>query len=333
MTLPRPLGFHAVPPRAPHARYAGLGPSLTAAFGTRVAKIALDGGYTCPNRDGTLAHGGCSYCGEGSRGLIARRGAIARQFAAAVALRRETKFIAYFQAFTSTYAPLAVLRAHWREALAQPGVVGLALSTRPDCLGDDVVAELAALARALPVWVELGLESGNDAVLAKLNRAHDTACFVAAVERLTRANIACVAHLIFGLPQEPMAQALATVDMLAELPVWGLKVHPFHIVATAPIAAAWRRGHVPVPECGDYVAHAAAAVARWPADRVVHRLTGAAPGPQHLAPAWATEPRKLLSLIDAELSARGWDQGCLRRVSTSGSSATTAAAPDHPAAL
>lgn len=309
ISTPQPLGF--VTPRPGKARYNKLGQVLRATFGEQVAKISLDGGYTCPNRDGTIAKGGCSYCGEGSRGLIERSGSLERQFAAAKALRKEKKFIAYFQAFTGTYAPLAILQQQWQSALSQVGVVGLAISTRPDCLEADTVTALAALAKKVPLWLELGLESPFDATLAKINRGHDVACFAAATEQLAAKGIACVAHLIFGLPQDPPEAGLAAIELVNRLPIWGVKIHPFHVVEGAPLAALWRRGRLPLMERQTYVELAARAVAMLRADIVVHRLSGSGAGTKHLAPDWGVQTKKLLTAIEAELAQNNWRQGQL----------------------
>jgi radical SAM protein (TIGR01212 family) len=305
---PRPLGL-VEPPVGPGG-WRTLGSVLRATFGEPVYKVSLDGGYTCPNRDGTRGEGGCVYCAEGSRGLILRAGSIIRQFAHGAAGRHEQRFIAYFQSYSGTYAPLEILREHWRTALAQPGVVGLAISTRPDCLPADVVDALAELAQTTPLWVELGLESADDATLRKLGRAHDAAEFADAARRLAAAGVPVVGHLIFGLPQEAPDGGLRSLEWLAGQPVWGVKIHPFHVIEGAPLAKAWRRGHIAVPELDDYVALAAEAVARMPADWTVHRLTGAAPREIHLAPAWGRQPRRILAEIEARLRARGDVQGC-----------------------
>lgn len=304
----RPLKF---PPAqaGTHARYNKLGPLLRAAFGEQVAKISLDGGYTCPNRDGTVAVGGCNYCGEGSRGMIARAGAIERQFAAAVALRKERKYIAYFQAYSGTYAPVAVLREHWRIACAQSGVVGLAISTRPDCLEAETIDHLAKLSERMPLWVELGLESANDATLRRINRGHDVACFEMGVHRLAERGIAVVAHLIFGLPQDPPDGGLHAVRLINRLPIWGVKIHPFHVVRGAPIAKLWERGALDLIDRDTYVTLAAQAIASLRQDIVVHRLTGSGAGPKHLAPAWGVETKKIGAAVEALLLKNDWRQG------------------------
>lgn len=308
-TAARPLGFAQA--QLGKAGYNKLGPVLRAAFGEQVAKISLDGGYTCPNRDGTVASGGCSYCGEGSRGMIARSGSLERQFAAAVALRKEKKYIAYFQSYSGTYAPLTVLQRQWQSVLAQPGVVGLAISTRPDCLEAETLSALASLSKKIPLWLELGLESPYDTTLAKINRGHDVACFVAATERLAAHGIACVAHLIFGLPQDPTDAGLEAVKLVNRLPIWGVKIHPFHVVAGAPLATLWQRGKLPLIERETYIGLTARAVAMLRSDIVIHRLSGSGAGPKHLAPAWGVETKKLLTAIEAALATNNWRQGQL----------------------
>ncbi len=275
-----------------------------------MARISLDGGYTCPNRDGTLADNGCAYCGEGSRGLIARSGTITRQYQAAIARRRESRFIPYFQAYSGTYAPLTVLRDHWDTAERLPGACGLAVSTRPDCLQPDIVADLAQRARRIPLWVEVGLESAHDETLRRMGRAHDSQCFVHGVERLAAAGVPTVAHIIFGWPGETPQQALDSIAFLQSLPIWGIKIHPFHVVAGSPIAALWQRGRLELMGAETYAELAARAITMLPDHWIIHRLTGAGAGPKHLAPDWAVQPRKLLNRIDRILEANGWIQGC-----------------------
>ncbi|RMF16921.1 MAG: TIGR01212 family radical SAM protein [Candidatus Dadabacteria bacterium] len=309
LTPPVPKGFRF--PDIEEHLFRKLGPVLRASFGEQVARISLDGGYTCPNRDGTLASGGCTYCGEGSRALIPRAGSISRQFLESVSFRKERAFIAYFQSFSGTYAPLDVLQRQWREARSLPGVVGLAISTRPDCLPKPVIRELARLANELPLWIELGLESADDATLRRINRAHDVNCFVEAAGQLADAGIPVVAHLIFGLPQEPDDAPQRAISLINGLPVWGLKIHPFHVVRGAPIARAWERGKLSLKSRDWYVDQAADALTRLRPDIVVHRITGSGAGPKHLAPDWAVQTKKLYSDIERRLRKRNLRQGAL----------------------
>ena len=228
--------------------YRDLNSYLKGRFGERVQKITLDAGLTCPNRDGRVGAGGCLYCnarGSGT-GAWGRGQSIPAQMEAGIArLSRRygaARFIAYFQSFSNTYAPLARLRELYEAALASPQVVGLSIGTRPDCLGDDVLDLLAGYARDRLVWLELGLQSAHDATLARLNRGHDAACFSEAAARAAARGLAVVAHVILGLPGEGPREMAATARYLARLPVHGVKIHLLYVdqgFRTGPAPRGW----------------------------------------------------------------------------------------------
>lgn len=304
---PLPLGF-PYPRRKPGERILHLGPYLREAMGGKVYKISLDGGYTCPNRDGTLGFGGCAYCGEGARGLIFR-GSISRQIAAALASRREPIFFAYFQAFTSTYAPFPILKTHWDEALANPRIRGLVISTRPDCLEEETLRYLKALHERIPLWIEIGVESLSDSVLRRMNRCHTVEQSLKALHRLGEVGIPTVAHLIVGLPGDSWEELYEKLPLLLSTPIFGIKIHPFHVVEGAPLAELWRRGRLKLLTRDEYVEGVGRLLRMLPPYLVIHRLTGAGPGRKHLAPQWVIAPRLLLQQIEAWMETHEAFQG------------------------
>jgi len=304
---PLPLGF-LQPSLDPPARIQHLGPYLKKIFGERVYKISLDGGYTCPNRDGTLGTGGCAYCAEGSRGLI-HRGGITRQIEIALSHRRERIFFAYFQSFTSTYAPFATLRSHWEEALRHPAISGLVISTRPDCLTEDMIRYWQDISQRIPLWIEVGIESLDDGVLKRMNRCHTLAQGLDALYLLGESGIPVCAHLIVGLPGDSLETFYKKLPVLISTPIFGLKIHPFHVVEGAPIAELWKRGKLELLTLDQYVEGVGNLLRLIPEEILIHRLTGAGPGARHLAPRWATAPRVLIRRIEGWLAERNARQG------------------------
>ncbi|MBI5521286.1 MAG: TIGR01212 family radical SAM protein [Desulfarculus sp.] len=280
-----------------------LGPVLRARFGGPVAKIGLEAGLGCPNRDGTLGHGGCAYCPPAGSGRGQGRSSITRQLEqglerlaarASRAGREMPRVLAYFQAHTSTHAPAETLALLFEEARAFPGLAGLVVSTRPDCLDPPRWDLLNRLHERLPLWLELGLQSAHGPTLAAINRGHGLACFDAAVAQARARGIEVVAHVILGLPGEGIAQTNATARHLASLGLWGVKMHNLMVLEGAPLAADHAAGRFTPWPLEQWAAAAAHFLARLPRQTVIHRLA-ADPGPERLlAPAWAA--RKDLAL-------------------------------------
>ncbi|MCE5242268.1 MAG: TIGR01212 family radical SAM protein [Syntrophobacteraceae bacterium] len=284
-------------------------------FGCRVQKITLDAGLTCPNRDGTLDTRGCIYCNErgSGTGAAGRALGIARQIqegkAYLGARYKARKFLAYFQSFSNTYAPLAVLRNLYGEALADPDVVGLSIGTRPDCAPDDVLDYLASVARSRLVWIEYGLQSANDATLTRIRRGHDSATFSDAVRRTKERGIPVCAHVILGLPGETMEDMLRTASFLVAHQIDAVKIHLLYVVRGTTLDEWYRDGRY---DCLTRKAYATAVgefLALLPPDVVIQRLT-ADPHPEELvAPAWALEKQKNLQAIAKYMEERGLVQG------------------------
>jgi len=296
-------------------RITDLNSHLRGIFGCRVQKITIDAGLSCPNRDGTIAIGGCIYCnprgsgtGAHARGLSitaqleAGKAAMARRYHA-------RKFIAYFQAFSNTYAPASHLRALYDEALAVDDVVGLSIGTRPDCVSEPVLALLQEYARRHLVWVEYGLQSARDATLAGINRGHDAACFLNAVTTTRARGLPVCAHIILGLPNETRADMQFTAATLAAAEVDGVKIHNLYVVRGTPLEAQFAAGRYRCLEREEYADLVVDVLERLPARVVIQRLTGD-PHPDELtAPDWCRDKRATLAAIRTALERRDSWQG------------------------
>ena len=299
-------------------RYYAYNRYLRDVFGHKVFKVPLDAGFTCPNRDGTAGTGGCAFCSaRGSGDFAGTRGhSLEAQFAA-VRARMRRKWatrhcIAYFQAFTNTYAPVDRLRACFETALGFDGVVGLAVATRPDCLPAGVVDYLAELHQRTFLWVELGLQTVHEDTAARMNRGHDYACYLDGVAALRRRGIRVCAHIINGLPGESRAGMLETARAVAAQDVQGIKIHLLHLMEDTPLAAACARAPFPLMERADYVELVCDQLELLPPEMVVQRLTGDAPRDRLVGPAWSIQKWEVLNAIDRELARRDTWQGCRR---------------------
>jgi hypothetical protein len=302
--------------------YLDLNTHLRGRFGVRVQKITLDAGLSCPNRDGRVGVGGCLYCnsrGSGT-GAWARGVSLAEQLREGLARLKSRygadRFIAYFQSFSNTYAPVARLRSLYDEVLSFPEVVGLSLGTRPDCLADDVLDLLAGYAQERLLWLELGLQSAQDRTLEILNRGHDAACFSGAVERAAARGLEVVAHVILGLPGEGPREMRATAAYLARLPLQGVKIHLLYVVKGAGLARLYQEGACACLTEDEYVRLVADFVERLPAHFVIHRLTGDPHRHELLAPDWCLDKARVLRRILEEFASRGSRQGstCCRNL-------------------
>jgi hypothetical protein len=283
-------------------------------FGATVHKLPVDAGFTCPNRDGRLGTGGCSYCdGRGSR--LRQAGplpSVADQVRAGMAhyRRRGVRlFIPYFQTFTNTDAPPGHLRRLYDEALSFPDTVGLAVGTRPDCLPPPVVALLASYLPAREVWVELGVQSMHDRTLEALNRCHTAEAVRRAVRRAAAAGLRVCAHVILGLPGETPEEMRETARRLAGLPIAGVKIHLLLVLEGTPLAQRFRRGEFSVPTLPEYASLAADFLEILPPGVVIQRLTADGYADVLLAPSWANRKLEVLDAITAELRRRGTRQG------------------------
>jgi radical SAM protein (TIGR01212 family) len=296
-------------------RYYAFSRFLKERFGTKVYRVTIDGGFTCPNVDGTVAVGGCVYCDNRSFSPNRRlpRTTIREQVQRGVTILQERygvgRFIAYFQAATNTYAPVEKLRRLYDEALDHPQIIGLAIGTRPDCVPGPVLDLLQTYARDRYVCLELGLQSIHDRSLDWMNRGHHYDAFVDAVQRCQGRGLDLCAHVILGLPGETHADMLATADALAALPVDAVKIHNLHVVKDTPMEKMYHAGEVRMMEQDDYVQVVCDFLERLPPHMVIHRLNGDAPPDYLVAPLWCLDKPRLLRAIHAELERRESWQG------------------------
>ena len=276
-------------------------------FGCKVYKLSLDGGFTCPNRDGTLGFGGCAFCTpEGSGEFAEKPGqGISRQLERAKARVadkcRSGKYIAYFQSFTGTYGPVDKLEDLYRAALEPEEILGLAIGTRPDCLPEETVALLKELNRFKPVSVELGLQTANDAVAQDMNRCYDTWQYVDAVRRLKDAGLEVVTHIILGLPTETEKDMLLTTKTALEAGTDGVKFHLLHVLRGSRLEERYARGEFACLTLEEYGAILKKCVALLPPEIVVHRITGDGARRELVAPLWSLDKKSVLNYLNGLL--------------------------------
>lgn len=292
-----------------------FGQDLLRRHGERVHKIALDAGFTCPNRDGTKGRGGCSFCNnisfspdaDARLGLAAQ---IAKARRAIAQRTRARKFIAYFQAYTNTYDKVDALEALYRRALTEPDMVGISIGTRPDCVSSDVLDLLDRFRdQGLEVWLELGLQSAFDKTLERVNRGHTFAEYRDTAVAARQRGISVCTHLIVGLPGETEEHCHATLDSVLEIGVDGLKLHPLHVVGHTLLAHQWRQGEYLPLTRKEYIGMAANLIERTPEKIVYHRVTATASRDVLLAPAWCAEKWNVLNGIEIEMRQRHTRQG------------------------
>jgi radical SAM protein (TIGR01212 family) len=298
-------------------RYNDFSSYLRGIFGCRVQKITIDAGLTCPNRDGTVSTGGCIYCNTKGSGTGAHSAGISitdqivKAKAAIVRRYKAKKFIAYFQSFSNTYAPLATLRRLYDEALAIEGVVGLSIGTRPDCVDPSILDLLETYAESRMVWVEYGLQSAHNATLEFINRGHNFECFQGAVEATRNRGIKICAHVILGLPHETRKQMLETADRLAELEIDGIKLHLLYVIKGTRLDELYTLGKYRCLEQEEYVNIVCDFLERTPDRVVIQRLTGDPHPAELVAPQWSLKKAETLAMIDNIMQKRNTRQGQL----------------------
>ena len=292
-------------------RYYSLNRYLREQFGEKVYKLALDGGMSCPNRDGTLGTGGCIFCSAGGSGDFAegRCDSVAAQIERAKGrIRSKTgaeNFIAYFQSYTNTYAPVEYLQQIFTEAIAEPSIVALSIGTRPDCLPQEVVELLARLNRRKPVWVELGLQTIHESTARYIRRGYELPVYEDALRRLKAAGLTVIVHVILGLPGESREMMLQTVDYLSgDHRPDGIKLQLLHVLEDTDLAEDWRAGAFQCMEMDEYFDILFECLSRLPEDMVIHRLTGDGPKKLLLAPLWTGDKKRVLNALNRELERR-----------------------------
>lgn len=276
-------------------------------FGCKVYKLAIDAGFTCPNRDGTLSHGGCSFCSAAGGGDFAEKRCVSisdqlEKAKARVAFKNKSgKYIAYFQSFTNTYAPVAVLESLYRQAIEPEEILGLSIGTRPDCLPDDVVELLARINQEKPVSVELGLQTVHDETAEGFNRGYKTEVYFDAVRRLKAAGIEVVTHIILGLPGETPEMMEETARRVCEAGTDGVKFHLLHVLRGTRLEQQYREGKFTCMTLPEYAAVLKRCLAQVPENVVVHRITGDGAKKDLVAPMWSADKKAVLAYLQEYL--------------------------------
>lgn len=297
-------------------RYRSLSDELLEKFGTKVYKVALDGGFTCPNRDGTLGTRGCIFCLGGS-GAFAEGmcGSVTEQIEKAEErVGRKAhggKYIAYFQSYTNTYGPAEKMRSLFTEAMSRPEVVALSVATRPDCLGDEVMDLLTELNGIKPVWVELGLQTIHERTAEYIRRGYPLAVFDDAVARLKAAGIYTVVHMIIGLPGETPEMIRETAEYIGKSGADGVKFQLLHVLSGTDLAEDYGKGLFGAMSIEDYVSVLERCVESVPPEMCVHRLTGDGEKAHLLAPLWSADKKTVLNYIAKRFNEDGVVQGSL----------------------
>jgi radical SAM protein (TIGR01212 family) len=279
---------------------------LKQTFGRKMIKLSIDGGFTCPNRDGTKGTGGCLFCSSGGGGGFASD--IDGQIKLLSNKWPNAGYLAYFQEHTNTYAPVDELREKYGRVLSDPRIEGLVIGTRPDCLPDDVLDLLSDIRRTNFMWVELGFQTSKPETVELINRCYENSVFREAVHDLRSIGINAVGHMILGLPGESRDDMMRTMDYMIDSGIWGIKFHLLNVVKGARLADEFP-GYQPFESMDEYIELVCDMLERLPRDIVVHRLTADAPRSELIAPEWSCKKRTILNGINHELSARDTYQG------------------------
>lgn len=298
-------------------QYYSLNDFLTDKYGEKVYKLALNGGMTCPNRDGLIDTRGCIFCSAGGSGEFAGNPcmSVTKQIEEGKKLLSSkysgSKYIAYFQAYTNTYADISYLRRIFYEAVNHPDIVCLSIATRPDCLPDDVISLLNELNRIKPVWIELGLQTIHERTARYIRRGYELPVFDDAVKRLKAAGIDIIVHMIIGLPNETKQDMLDTASYIASLHIQGIKLQLLHVLKGTDLATDYQNGIFKTLDIDEYIDILMAIIEILPPDMVIHRLTGDGPKRLLIAPEWSAGKKFVLNRINSELKSRSIQQGRL----------------------
>ncbi len=279
-------------------RYNNLNDFLKNKFGERVLKICIDGGFTCPNRDGTCGAGGCIFCGERGSGehLSADQNIVAPR-----ATQEANKFIAYFQNFSNTYADIEILKSKYDEALQTPQIVALAVATRPDCINEDVVKLLKSYSDKYYVYVELGLQTSNDETAKFINRGYTSDVFTKAVKILNRYEIDVVTHIMVGLPNETIDDVKNTVEFINKHNIQGLKIHSTYVIKNTKLCELYEQGKYTPLTLEEYIESATYVITHISQDVIIHRISGDAPRDLLVAPEWNLHKKWIINGITKKL--------------------------------
>ncbi len=297
-------------------RYHSLDYDLKEKFGEKLYKLSLDGGMTCPNRDGTISTGGCIFCsGEGSGDFAVKKGSdIHQQIEQAKLLITDkfqgNRFIAYFQSFTNTYAPTEYLRELFWNVIQRDDIAVLDIATRPDCLEHDKLRLIEELAAVIPVWIELGLQTSDDNTAQRVNRGYPTNVYAKAVKELHDTGANVITHMIIGLPQESKEQMLNTANYISCCGSDGIKLQLLHILKGTMLAQMFERNEFEALTEEEYISILCDIISILPKNMVIHRLTGDGNKQKLIAPKWSGNKKRVLNLINHELKVRNIIQGC-----------------------
>lgn len=297
--------------------YHSLDYMLRERFHEKIYKVTLNGGMTCPNRDGTLGNRGCIFCSSGGSGDFAASSELSitdqieQQKAMLTGKRPIQKYIAYFQAYTNTYGSPAYLRSIFTEAIRHPDIVALSIGTRPDCLGEEVLELLDELNRQKPVWIELGLQTIHERTARYIRRGYPLACFEEAVRNLRSRQIEVIVHTILGLPQETPEQILQTMDYLNHMDIQGIKLQLLHVLRGTDLAEDYEKGLFSVYTQEEYLNLLISCLEHLSPEIVIHRLTGDGPKELLIAPLWASRKREVLNHLHHQMKVRNTWQGRL----------------------
>lgn len=295
--------------------YFSLDYMLRSQFGEKVYKVTLNGGMSCPNRDGKIGRRGCIFCSEGGSGDFAADASLSiteqinSQIALLSAKRPISKYIAYFQAYTNTYGPVEYLERIFTEAISHPSVVALSIGTRPDCLGEEVLSLLERLNQIKPVWVELGLQTIHPATAQYIRRGYPLSCFEEAVRELRLRNITVIVHTILGLPGETKEDILSTMEYLNTREIQGIKLQLLHVLRGTDLASDYEKGLFQVYEREEYLDLLIDCLEHLSPSIVIHRITGDGPKDLLIAPLWASRKREVLNLLHHKMKEQGSYQG------------------------
>lgn len=296
--------------------YYSLDYHLKERYGGKIYKVALDGGFTCPNRDGTLGTGGCIFCSGGSGEFAGDRClTISEQIDRGIAGLTKFKakgYIAYYQAYTNTYGDIPYLKKVYDPAFSHPQITAVSVATRPDCVSDEVADLLSEYSRKKPVWVELGLQTKHDRTAELIRRGYELSCFEEAVRRLRERGLEVIVHVILGLPGENKEDMLETISYLNSMDIQGIKLQLLHVIEETDLAGYYRAGGFSVLTMEEYVSLVCLCIGHLSEEIVVHRITGDGPSTRLVAPLWSRNKLQVLNAIHHQMKQQGIYQGCLR---------------------
>lgn len=296
-------------------RFYSLNNYLKEKFGHKIYKVSLDGGFTCPNRDGKISYKGCLFCSDrGSGEFTGERGKsiteqIDEQLEFIYKKNSDNDVIAYFQNFTNTYAPIDYLRKIYYEALSHEKVIGIAIATRPDCLNDEILNLLSEINEKFFLWIELGLQTAENNIAKIINRGYDTDCYINICKKLNERNIKFVTHMIVGLPQETKENLFDTIDLINNVNSWGIKIHLLYILKNSRLEKYYKENPFKIYEKDEYTEIVTELIERLNPNIVIHRLTGDAKKDELFMPLWSADKRNVLNEIQKKLKIKNIFQG------------------------